>query len=266
LSRVNFSIPAGDCSGTLFAVDRGTSTGLAAAFKGGHNNQPHNHNDLGSFVIVCDGESVLSDLGTDAYVKSTFSPRRYTSSVMNSFGHPVPLVAGKLQLSGADARAVTVRNEFTDTTDLWEIDITSAYAPDVPALEKLTRTFLYTRSAADAPQGRVEIIDRIKFRDGQPRSFGTALVFRPRQTWSALPAAGLSAGRSGLRVRAPSGNTSLDVFWQAQADGHDVALTQGEDAVIGIVPEQGSKGTRLGLDLPAPATRATLHITILPAR
>ncbi|AHF90704.1 heparinase [Opitutaceae bacterium TAV5] len=253
--------------GGALVVRRATpAAGLAAAFKGGHNNQPHNHNDLGSFVIVCDGESILSDLGVDTYVKDTFSSRRYTSSVMNSFGHPVPLVAGKLQRTGADARAITLRNEFTDTIDLWEIDITSAYAPDVPALEKLTRTFVFTRSASDAPQGRVEIIDRVKFRDGQPQAFGTALIFRPEQTRSAPPAAGLSAGHTGLRVRAPSGGTSLDVFWQAQADGHDVVLTQSEDAVIGIVPEQGSKGTRLGLDLPAPTTRATLHITIIPAR
>ncbi|WP_043589534.1 heparinase II/III family protein [Geminisphaera colitermitum] len=252
--------------GGALVVRRATPvTGLAAAFKGGHNNQPHNHNDLGSFVIVCDGESVLSDLGVDAYVKDTFSSKRYTSSVMNSFGHPVPLVAGKLQRTGADAHAETVRTGFTDACDLWEIDITSAYAPDVPSLEKLTRTFIYTRSTSDAPQGRVEIIDRVKFRDGQPQPFGTALVFRPKQTWSALTAAEPS-GREGLRVRAPSGSTSLDVSWQAQADGHDISLTQNESPVIGIAPAQGSKGTRLGLDLPAPVTQATLHLTILPAR
>ncbi|MDR1279214.1 MAG: heparinase II/III-family protein [Opitutaceae bacterium] len=244
--------------GALVARRANPVVGLAAAFKGGHNNQPHNHNDLGSFVIVCDGESVLSDLGVDAYVKDTFSSRRYTSQVMNSFGHPVPLVAGKLQRTGSAALAKTVRTEFSDTRDLWEIDITSAYAPDVPALEKLTRTFVYTRSADDAPQGRVEIIDHVKFRENQPHPFGTALVFAPGQTWSGFPA--------GIRVRSASGGASVDVSWHAQADNHDIRLTQHEDPVTGIAPAQGSKGTRLGLDLPAPVTGATLRITILPTR
>ncbi len=164
------------------------ANGLAAAFKGGHNGQPHNHNDLGSFILLLDGYPVLTDPGSDTYVKDTFGPKRYTSDMMNSRGHPVPIVAGQLQSTGREARATTIRNEFSDTRDLWEIDITSAYTAHAPTLDQLTRTFIFTRSAPDAPLGKLEIIDRIKIREGAPpQTFGTALVFTGKQRRKLLP-------------------------------------------------------------------------------
>jgi len=39
----------------------------------------------------------------DVYPARTFSSRRYESDVLNSFGHPAPLVNGKLQKTGRQA-------------------------------------------------------------------------------------------------------------------------------------------------------------------
>ncbi|MDR1282553.1 MAG: heparinase II/III-family protein [Opitutaceae bacterium] len=231
--------------GALVVRRQPAEQGLIAAFKGGHNGQPHNHNDLGSFVLLCDGEIALTDPGTDVYTKDTFGPNRYTSGVMNSFGHPVPRVAGQLQRTGSDARAVTLHTDFTDRADTWEIDLTSAY--DVPALERLTRTFVFTR----ADGGRLEIVDRVRFKPGQPQTFGTALVLLPGQKKEKATASGFRVG-------------PVEISWSADAD--TTARLLSEDPVHGIVPGQPPRGTRLGLDFVSPVSEATLHLLVVPAR
>jgi len=80
-----------------------SSSHMAAALKGGHNDEHHNHNDVGSFVVVVGDKPLLIDPGGEVYTARTFSNRRYESNVLNSFGHPVPMVAGKLQKTGRQA-------------------------------------------------------------------------------------------------------------------------------------------------------------------
>lgn len=230
--------------GALVARSVPAERGLSVAFKGGHNDQPHNHNDLGSFMVLKDGVPALVDLGADDYVKDTFGPRRYTSGVMNSFGHPVPRVAGQLQKTGAEARAVTVRTEFTDERDLWEIDLTSAY--DVPELERLTRTFIFTRVGG----GRLEIVDRVRF--SSPQTFGGALVLHAKQRREAV-------GDAGFRV--VSGAAAVDVAYEAV--GGELVLT--EELILGIVPGRRPKGTRVGLDLRDPVREAEIRLVVTPA-
>ena len=67
----------------------------AFAAKGGHNNEPHNHNDIGSFMLVVGDEIQLADFGFGEYVKATFQAEtRYTFLVNGSQGHSVPIVNG----------------------------------------------------------------------------------------------------------------------------------------------------------------------------
>jgi hypothetical protein len=44
---------------------------------------------------------VLLEPGVETYTARTFSRRRYESQLLSSFGHPVPVVAVKLQRTGA---------------------------------------------------------------------------------------------------------------------------------------------------------------------
>ena len=65
--------------------------------KGGHNAEMHNHNDVGSYTVVIGDQPVLADPGTEIYTKRTFTEHRYDSPVLNSYGHPVPVIGGQLQ-------------------------------------------------------------------------------------------------------------------------------------------------------------------------
>lgn len=232
--------------GELVARQPVGGSGLSVALQGGHNGQSHNHNDVGSFVVVNAGVPVLTDLGVDAYVRDTFGPKRYTSEVMNSFGHPVPRVAGRLQRTGAEARGVTVRTEFTDERDLWELDMTRVY--EAPGLERLTRTFIYTRGMG----GRLEVVDRVRF--GAPKAFGTALILRPDQTWERT---------AENRLLIQGKGAAVEVVYEA---GWGRVLTTGTAPIHGIVPDMPARGTRIGFDLKEPATEAVIRLTITPAK
>lgn len=140
---------------------------LSLAVKGGHNDEPHGHHDLGSYVIAVDGWPLLLDPGAELYTPATFSPRRFESMMINSLGHPVPIVAGKPQADGAAAKAVMHHTSVGDGPEVITMDLTSGY--DVPELKKLTRTFTFIRK-----EQRIEIVDEVEF--SEARRFGTAFV------------------------------------------------------------------------------------------
>ena len=121
-------------------------SGLSVAFKGGHNDELHNHNDVGSYYVMLGDEFVAGDAGGEEYTAQTFSGKRYDSKVLNSYGHPVPVVGGKLQGTGAKFKAKVLSRKITDGgTGEVVLDLAAAY--DVPTLKSLTRTFVYDRSA-----------------------------------------------------------------------------------------------------------------------
>lgn len=72
------------------------------AAKAGRNCEPHNHNDVGSFIFCTDEGQVLCDFGPGEYVKDYFSNKRYEFLVNRSLGHSVPYVNGKEQVSGLE--------------------------------------------------------------------------------------------------------------------------------------------------------------------
>ena len=116
---------------------------FGVAFKGGHNAELHNHNDVGTYYVMLDGTEMGGDPGGEVYTRRTFSKDRYVSKVLNSYGHPVPVVGGKLQSVGRKAAAKVVRSAFTDDVDTLEIEYAAAYA--VPALKSLRRTLTFDR-------------------------------------------------------------------------------------------------------------------------
>jgi len=145
-----------------------TTRRFAATFLGGHNGVNHNHNDLGTFTVVLDGRTLILDPGLEVYSYRTFSEQRYESQLLNSYGHPVPRVAGKLQEAGPEWRARVLTKEFSADTDRMVLDLRSAY--DVPTLRKLEREFLYYRRGA----GSLTITDRVEF--AAPAAFESALI------------------------------------------------------------------------------------------
>lgn len=126
-------------------------TGLYLAFKGGHNGEGHNHNDVGN-VIVFDGATpVLLDVGRGDYTKRTFSAKRYEIWSMCSDYHNTAVINGRTQLPGAKYAASVAA--YDGETGRMTLDLTRAY-PDDTGIER------YTRSAG-ITDGRVEIVERI---------------------------------------------------------------------------------------------------------
>ncbi|WP_163543606.1 heparinase II/III family protein [Occultella kanbiaonis] len=86
-------------------ISLGSADGrLRLVAKGGHNDEPHNHNDVGSFVLAVDGQPLLIDVGTGQYTAASFSPSRYDTWYLRSEFHSVPQVDGVGQSPGAQFR------------------------------------------------------------------------------------------------------------------------------------------------------------------
>ena len=78
-------------------VERG---GVIAAMKGGHNDESHNHNDVGSFLMAVNGQMQVVDAGNMIYTAKTFSNRRYELWNCRAAYHNVPIIGGCEQQAG----------------------------------------------------------------------------------------------------------------------------------------------------------------------
>ena len=84
---------------TQFAVAHSPS-GLAYAIKGGHNDENHNHLDIGAVAIALDGIPYIIDLGAPTYTADTFSARRYELWLLQTGWHSAPTPWGHEQQVG----------------------------------------------------------------------------------------------------------------------------------------------------------------------
>lgn len=105
--------------------------GVGFAIKGGDNGEPHNHNDVGSFLYQTGGEQLLCDLGAGEYTADYFGTGRYEILCNSSKGHNVPVINGKFQKVGkqyhasrfeADGRGLT-KLEFAGAYGMEELKI-----------------------------------------------------------------------------------------------------------------------------------------------
>jgi len=99
---------------------------LFFAIKEGTNNEPHNHNDVGSFVAAIDGEIILTDLGAGAYTKGYFGSERYTYNHTRSYWHSVPLINNCEQEEG-DIQSTVVKQEINDDYIEFNSEISQVY-------------------------------------------------------------------------------------------------------------------------------------------
>lgn len=99
-----------------------------AAFKGGHNAESHNHNDVGTNIVFKDGAPIFIDIGNDQYTKLTFSDKRYTLPANRSIYHNTLSTDDTEQLPGMQYHA----ENFTVDTAAKAASMTleKAYAPE----------------------------------------------------------------------------------------------------------------------------------------
>ncbi|MBO5652793.1 MAG: heparinase II/III family protein, partial [Clostridia bacterium] len=109
------------------------------AAKAGHNAEPHNHNDVGSFLLVTEkGESFI-DPGAGEYVRQYFLPdTRYDFLVNRSLGHSVPYINGKEQVIADKAHPVSAPVSVMND-DSFAFDMANAYG--LPTLTSALRRF-----------------------------------------------------------------------------------------------------------------------------
>mgnify|MGYP005834937331 CR=1 FL=1 len=86
-------------------MQEGSDRGFYLAAQGGHNAESHNHNDVGNFIVFCDGEPVFLDIGVETYSAKTFSSRRYEIWTMQSAWHNCPTINGVMQAPGRQYEA-----------------------------------------------------------------------------------------------------------------------------------------------------------------
>lgn len=225
---------------------------LCVAMKGGHNAEHHNHNDLGSYVVVWRGYTPLLDLGSEVYTKRTFSSQRYLSDVLNSWGHPVPFPAGKMQETGRAFHANVLKSDFTPEQDTLCLDLNNAYQDE--SIKKLVRTFIYNRKG----KGSFTIQDDVQFTS--PQSFSSPLVTTSQ--WK------LENDR--ILFTPHSKNFNSDYVVQAQitvmADGNKTNKWHVEESRYNADFAQKKNARRLGIILDVPVSKAQIKVTVTPGK
>ena len=132
---------------------------LAVSFKGGHNRESHNHNDIGTYIIAVDGVPLVLDPGGEIYTGRTFGPGRYESKLLNSYGHSVPRIDGRLQTNRVgdeafnppknttpieDISGVLLKHDISADHAMAQFDISKVYN-HISGIKKLERTFVFDR-------------------------------------------------------------------------------------------------------------------------
>jgi hypothetical protein len=134
-------------TGVLTAREReGDMAGLFLAAKAGHNDESHNHNDIGSFIIALDGRPLLIDPGAGTYTRQTFGPDRYQIWTMQSSWHNTPAPAGHPQAAGRAHRATDVEATLSATAAELTMDLAAAY-PAAAGVRSWRRTLRLDRAA-----------------------------------------------------------------------------------------------------------------------
>ncbi len=146
----------------------GSAAGLYVAAKGGHNQESHNHNDVGHFLVYVDGRPVIVDAGVETYTAQTFSRRRYELWTMQSAYHSLPTVNGCMQQPGAEYAARTVRYSSDDAVARLQLDLADAYGAEAGIVS-------WQRSVALIRGQAVELTDIYQLK-GRPESLTLSLL------------------------------------------------------------------------------------------
>jgi hypothetical protein len=124
--------------------EAGTTDGFFVAAKGANNNESHNHNDVGQFILYLDGNPVILDAGVGEYTSKTFGPNRYDIWTMRSDYHNLPTINGVVQGHGNVFAARDVRYHADNDTASLAADIAGAY-PDEAGIVSWQRTVTLRR-------------------------------------------------------------------------------------------------------------------------
>jgi len=142
----------------MIARDKqGSTDGFFVAAKGGNNDESHNHNDIGNFIVYYNGLPVLIDVGRGTYTAKTFSNKRYEIWNNRSDYHNLPTINGYAQEAGPQFKATEVSYNSASMT----MDISASY-PAAAGIEKWQRSVKLNRGK------NVSIEDVVQLKTGEP--------------------------------------------------------------------------------------------------
>lgn len=139
----------------------GTTDGFYVAAKGGHNDESHNHNDIGNYVVFYNGLPLLIDVGRGTYTRRTFSNERYDIWYNRSDYHNVPTINNHTQLAGAEYKAGDIQYKTGKSFAEFALNLASAY-PEQAGVNKWQRTVRLNRGK------NVVITDRADLKSPSP--------------------------------------------------------------------------------------------------
>jgi len=134
----------------------GSNRSFYVAAKGGHNDESHNHNDVGNFIVYADGLPVLIDVGVETYTAKTFSSRRYEIWTMQSAYHNLPTINGVMQKEGREFKSGEISYSATDRSAIFILDLAPAY-PEEAKVESWKRTITLNRGKSVIVEDRYSL-------------------------------------------------------------------------------------------------------------
>ena len=161
-------------------IHHGNTYSLGA--KAGHNDEFHNHNDVGSFLISKGGRVTFCDPGGGEYTKDYFGPNRYSIFVTSSRAHSVPMINGECQSFGKREGNVEILRDDRFRFSMkggYEIDTLTSLVRDFECLEdcvRLTDTYEFSKTPTSVVE-RFVSLHPIEEKEGALVCLDSALTF-----------------------------------------------------------------------------------------
>lgn len=128
-----------ESTGLLIARD----SKYVLAVKGGGNNDSHNHNDTGSFILYKNGKPLIIDIGVETYCHKTFSAERYEIWTMQSAWHNVFNFGEVNQLAGAEYQSKLINWKMEKEIVSMGLELSGVYPKDT--VKSYMRSFCFAK-------------------------------------------------------------------------------------------------------------------------
>ena len=186
---------------TEWFVKKTEKYGFAA--KAGHNNEPHNHNDVGAFIIAKDSKQIVSDLGRGIYSQQYFAAdTRYGILECSSLGHSVPYFGDCVQKFGAQYSSTDVKFE----NGIFTMDIAGTYGSE--DVKSAVRTFSFE-------DNKIVLNDKFVYTGSNPITDRLILLVKPVIN-------GGSVVCEGLEIKFDPGEATLNVIESKASNGRNI--------------------------------------------
>lgn len=115
------------------------NSGFFLSAKAGHNFESHSHNDVGNYIVYCDGQPVVIDVGAGQYTKHLFGEHRYEIWFTQTQYHNLPVIGSDGQMAGDLYRASDVQCTLEQDAAALSMELKRAY-PAECGIQSLRRT------------------------------------------------------------------------------------------------------------------------------